>query len=98
VGSEGNYSGAERLKARYDALWHAPIIFPALLRVRIPFSESFYIPLTLLHLSLIVRVISDLTLWLPGRQWGGLLNALTILLFFANTARTAITHPRSHPQ
>ncbi|MFN4218306.1 MAG: hypothetical protein ACK4HB_03385 [Candidatus Bipolaricaulia bacterium] len=91
----------------YDARWHAlfvgfvfsmifghaPVIFPALLKLRIPFSASFYAPLALLHLSLIVRILSDLALWGIGRQWGGLLNALAILLFFANTG---IIHRRSH--
>ncbi len=93
----------------YDALWHAllvgfvfsmifghaPIIFPALLKLRIPFSASFYGPLALLHLSLIVRVLSDLAPWAAGRSWGGLLNALAVLFFFVNTARTALIHRRS---
>ncbi len=86
----------------YDAVWHALfvgfvfsmifghalIIFPALLRVRITFSEGFYIPLALLHLSLIVRVVGDLALWQTGRQWGGLLNVLAMLVFFATVVRS----------
>lgn len=89
----------------YDALWHTlfmgfvfsmifghvPVIFPALLRLRIPFSASFYVPLGLLHLSLMLRVFSDLALWAAGRSWGGVLNALAILLFFANVARATLS-------
>lgn len=96
----------------YDALWHvlfagfvfsmifghAPVIFPVLLKLRIPFSASFYVPLALLHLSLMLRIFSDLALWAEGRSWGGLLNALVILLFFANTARAALSHRLPHPQ
>ena len=100
----------------YDAVWHAlfvgfvfsmifghaPVIFPALLKARIPFSMSFYAPLGLLHLSLMLRIFGDLLLWLPGRQWGGLLNALAILLFFGTVAHAALrdllSRPRSRPQ
>ena len=85
--------------ARYDAILHsvflgfvfvmifghAPIIFPAVLGVSISFKPRFYLHLILLHLTLIVRVAGDLAGWFPGRQWGGLLNVVAILLFFANT-------------
>jgi hypothetical protein len=64
---------------------HAPIIFPAVIGKDIPFHASFYGHLALLHISLLLRVIGDLTIWLPGRQWGGLLNVVAILLFMANT-------------
>jgi hypothetical protein len=64
---------------------HAPIIFPAITGKPIPFHVAFYTHLALLHLSLLVRIIGDLTAWLPGRQWGGLLNVVAILLFLANT-------------
>lgn len=64
---------------------HAPIIFPAVLGKAVPYHPIFYSHLIVLHLSLILRVVGDLTLWLPGRQWGGLLNAVAILLFVVNT-------------
>ncbi|MCC6472825.1 MAG: hypothetical protein IT514_03675 [Burkholderiales bacterium] len=60
---------------------HAPIIFPAVLRVAVPFSVWFYAPLALLHASLAVRLAGD---WLPSaslRGWGGALNAVAVLLF-----------------
>jgi hypothetical protein len=81
---------------------HAPIIFPAITGRPVPFQTAFYSHLALLHLSLILRVGSDLVVWLPGRQWGGLLNAATIILFLVNTAlaiRAAAIHPRrAEPQ
>lgn len=64
---------------------HAPIIFPAILGLSIPFRTTFYVHLILLHLSLLLRIVGDFTGWLPGRQWGGLLNAGALLLFFLNT-------------
>jgi hypothetical protein len=64
---------------------HAPIIFPAVLGVHVTFRQAFYIHLALLHATLILRIVGDLLPWLPGRQWGGLGNALALLLFFANT-------------
>jgi hypothetical protein len=67
---------------------HAPIVFPAVLWVPLAYHRTFYVPLVLLHLSLLLRVGSDLTGWWAGRQWGGLLNAVAILLFLVNTART----------
>jgi hypothetical protein len=73
---------------------HAPIIFPAITGKAVPFRNVFYLHLALLHLSLLLRVGSDLTIWLPGRQWGGLLNVVAILLFMVNTLlamRTAQT-------
>lgn len=66
---------------------HAPITFPAVLGKAVPFHPLFYSHLVLLHLSLLLRVAGDLAVWLPARQWGGLLNVIAILLFIANTVR-----------
>lgn len=65
---------------------HAPIIFPAVLGWPVAFRRTFYAHLVLLHLTLVLRIAGDLASWLPGRRWGGLLNVLALLLFFANTA------------
>lgn len=67
---------------------HAPIIFPAILGKPLNFSSLFYSHLILLHLSLLLRLSGDLMLWLPLRQWGGLLNVVAILLFMANTVQS----------
>ncbi len=64
---------------------HAPIIFPAVLQRPLQYSDRFYSHLVLLHLTLILRVMGDLSGWWTGRLWGGLLNALVLLLFLANT-------------
>jgi hypothetical protein len=64
---------------------HAPIIFPAVLNRQVPFRQAFYVHLGLLHVSLLLRLVGDLALWGPGRQWGGLFNAVAFLVFLANT-------------
>lgn len=64
---------------------HAPIIFPALLRIEMRFTPRFYLHTILLPLTLALRIASDLLLWQTGRLWGGLLNVVVLLLFLANT-------------
>lgn len=65
---------------------HAPIIFPAVLGVAVPFRPAFYLHLGALHASLVLRLAGDFgELW-RLREWGGLLNVAAVLLFLANTA------------
>lgn len=64
---------------------HAPIIFPAILGVVIDYRPRFYLHVALLHFALIARVAGDLGGWMALREWGGLLNAVAIVLFLANT-------------
>ncbi len=75
---------------------HALIIFPAVLRIRLPFYRSLYFPLALLHLSLAIRLIGDLGGIFEVRRWGGLLNGVAILLFLLLMAR-AIREGRRTP-
>jgi len=65
---------------------HAPVIFPAVLGVTMPFRPAFYGHLALLHLSLVVRLYGDLAGSVPWRQWGGLLNVIALLLFLGSSA------------
>jgi hypothetical protein len=69
---------------------HAPIILPAVLRIRVPYHATFYVPLTLLHLSLLVRLVGDGTAQFAWTRTGGLLNALALLAFIASTVRAAV--------
>ena len=64
---------------------HAPIIFPAVLGARMAYRPLFYAHVVLLQLTLSVRLIGDAAGWSAGRQVGGLLNAVTLLLFLVNT-------------
>jgi hypothetical protein len=65
---------------------HAPIILPAVLGVGVPYCPAFYVPLGLLHGSLVFRLIGDCLPWVEARRWGGLLNAVAIVVFFATLA------------
>jgi len=74
---------------------HAPIILPAVARVKLRFGLHFYVPLAALHASLIVQ-----TGWglfdLPVRATGATLNAVAIGLFAATVAGSAFAG-RSRP-
>jgi hypothetical protein len=65
---------------------HAPIIIPALLNLPVRFSGWTYVPLGLLHLSLLLRVAGDLLPVIEWRRWGGMLNAVSILVYLFMTA------------
>ena len=70
---------------------HAPIIFPAVLGLPLTYRPSFYLHVGVLHLSLVVRVVGDLVDVLGRwRGWGGLLNAVALLLFMLNTGRSMV--------
>ena len=64
---------------------HAPIIFPAVLGARMTYRPLFYAHVVLLHTTLLMRLVGDAAGWGAGRQIGGLLNAVTLVLFLANT-------------
>ncbi len=80
-------------------LGHAPIILPAVARVRIPYHAVLYLPLAALHLSMAARGAGGL-LGLPAlQQAGGIANAVALLLFVLTTvgliARGRSTPPRT---
>lgn len=70
-------------------LGHAPIVFPAVLRVPIPFHPSAWVPLALLHASLLVRIGGDVTGHLGARAAGGLWGAVALTLFLVFTGVSA---------
>jgi uncharacterized protein involved in response to NO len=77
---------------------HAPVILPAIARIKLEFGPLFYVPLAALHLSLIVR----LGMGLNDSEWraiGALLNAVAIGLFAATMVGAAMLwHRRRRPQ
>ncbi len=94
----------------YDALLHAVfvgfilsmifahvlIIFPAVLQVDLVYHPRFYLPLFLLHASLLLRVVGDLLPWWPARLWGGLLNAVVLLLFLVTVLSAVRRRPKPY--
>ncbi len=69
---------------------HAPIILPSVTRFAVPYHPVFYLHLALLHLSLILRLAGDLLSHPAWRSAGGLLNAITLLVFVLNTLGAVI--------
>lgn len=65
---------------------HAPIIFPAVLGLDIQYRQYFYIPLVLLHLSLLLRTFGEMAGQGWARLWGGLINVLAVMLYFGMIA------------
>ncbi|MCX6080881.1 MAG: hypothetical protein NTW32_15245 [Chloroflexi bacterium] len=74
---------------------HAPIIFPAILGKPIIFYRTFYLHISLLHLSLAIRIAGDLFSNQVVRQWGGLLNEVAILLFLGMTVYSIVKGTKS---
>ncbi len=73
---------------------HAPIIVPALTRVKIPYSPAFYLPLLALHASLAVRVTGGLIGDFALRREGGLANACALFIFVAAMLTGAVLSRR----
>jgi hypothetical protein len=69
---------------------HAPLILPAVLKFAMAYRPVFYVPLVLLYLSLALRVTGDLAGLLAVRQWGGMLNALSVLVFLGMAAGSVL--------
>lgn len=74
---------------------HAPIVFPAILGTPYRFRAALYVPLALLHLSVLSRFVFALTQFPDGRLWSSIVNAAAILLFFAVFLTTVILSRRS---
>jgi hypothetical protein len=74
---------------------HAPIIVPAVLRVNVPYHPTFYGPLALLHVSLLVRVAGDASGQFAWTRVGGLLNALALAAFMVSTVGATVRGKRS---
>ena len=70
---------------------HAPIIFPAVTRIRIPYHPVLYLPLALLHLTLAVRILGGLIDNFALRQNAALTNGLVLVVFIV----TMVTLVRS---
>lgn len=66
-------------------LAHAPVVVPVIARRRMRYTPFFYVPLALLHASLLLRLAggaADFAL----REWGGILNAVALLVFVGTLA------------
>lgn len=69
---------------------HAPIIFPAVLRVDVPYHPTFYLPLALLHASVALRLAGDALADFGVTRAGGLLGAVALAAFIASTVSAVV--------
>lgn len=69
---------------------HAPVILPSVTGALLPFQNSFYAHVILLHFSLLLRISGDLVELPSARMWGGMLNGLAIVVFLANNVCAGI--------
>jgi hypothetical protein len=77
---------------------HAPVIFPAIFGRPLVFAPRFYAHVVVLHASLVLRIVGDLSDDLARwRAWGGLLNAVALALFVLNVGRSVAVAPGTMP-
>lgn len=73
---------------------HAPVILPAVLRVRLPYRPAMYAPALLLHASLLLRTaVGDARGIEVARQAGGALSAVAVLLLLGVLVWSATRPP-----
>lgn len=73
---------------------HAPVILPAVLRVRLPYHPVLYGPLVLLHTALAARILGGLTGAAELRVAGGAVSGAALLVFALCAAGVSL-HARS---
>jgi hypothetical protein len=70
---------------------HALIVFPAVTGLPLAFDRLLYLPLALLHGSVVLRVVGDLFDEMARlRAWGGAFTAIAILVFIGDVAAASI--------
>ena len=74
---------------------HAPVILPAVARIRLRFGPWFYVPLAWLHASLLLRLVGGI-FEPPARLLGAGLNAAALVVFVATLAGSAIAWRFQH--
>ncbi len=79
------------------ALGHAPIVLPAVARLRVRYHPGFYVPLVALHAALAVRIGGVLMQRFALQRAGAIGNALALLLFVLVTA-SAVWAARREPR
>jgi hypothetical protein len=74
---------------------HAPVIVPSVVRAAVPYHATFYVPLALLHASLVVRIAGDASGEGAWMRAGAALGAVAIAAFVASTLAAVVRGKRS---
>lgn len=77
---------------------HAPVIFPAVMKLRIPYHPAFYGPLLLLQTSLLLRIAGDLLDRSAWRNAGALGNAAALALLVVTLIAQIAAGRRAFPR
>ncbi|WP_202863501.1 hypothetical protein [Ornithinimicrobium avium] len=77
---------------------HAPVILPAVLRVRLPYHRWMWVPLVLLHVTLLGRVLTVLAEQTTAWQAALVGNVVAVLLFALVSVVTAVVATRRRPR
>jgi hypothetical protein len=75
---------------------HAPVILPAVARVRLNFGNVFYAPLLMLHASLVLRLFGGIG-HAELRSAGAALNAVALLSFALTLVGAALLRRAREP-
>ncbi|MDO5739020.1 MAG: hypothetical protein Q4P07_02610 [Ornithinimicrobium sp.] len=75
-------------------LAHAPVILPAVLRVKLPYNIFMWVPLALLHLTLLIRVVAVTLDDFDGWSVGLYGNVVALLIFVATAVLTGFLAAR----
>ncbi|HSA41266.1 MAG TPA: hypothetical protein P5061_11660, partial [Mycobacterium sp.] len=74
---------------------HAPVILPAVLRRPLPYTRWLYLPVALLHASLLLRIVVGDGRDIQGAvSTGGVLNIVAIVVFVVIAAGSAVRGAR----
>lgn len=71
------------------AMGHAPIVLPAVARLRVRYNPAFYLPLVALHATLALRIVGSLAQAFDMRRAGAIGNAASLALFVLVMAAAA---------
>lgn len=74
---------------------HAPVIVPSIVRVAVPYSPAFYVPLVLLHGSLFARIAGDALGEFAWRRGGAVWNAVALAAFVIVTLASIVRGRRA---
>lgn len=77
---------------------HALIILPAVIGIAIAYHPVLFGPILAMHAGLTLRVVSDLTLFPAGRQWGGMINGISLLWFLLTLATLVVIQVKSEKE
>jgi hypothetical protein len=64
-------------------LGHGPIILPAVIGARVRYTGLAYVPVALLHASVLLRVGSDMSEWLDLRTGSAMVTLLALVSYAA---------------